>query len=315
MTPIEQAASILRDGGTVVFPTETVYGLGANALNPDAVAKIFAIKRRPRFNPLIVHVSSLAMARELVAHIPPEAESLIHQFWPGPLTLVLPRKSTVPDLVTAGLPTVAVRMPHHPTAQALLQAAGVPLAAPSANRFTRLSPTRVEHARTQLGSDVDFYLDGGACDVGVESTIVGWIDGRPTCLRRGGIERALLETAIGELAEPPAKAPILAPGALDKHYSPRTPLIFTAQSVPFHKPRRVALLTLKPGDEDESRYAKTVYLSPSGDLVEAAKTLFAKLAELESEDWDLIVARPVPPVGLGEAINDRLTRAGNAETL
>ncbi|MBY0371783.1 threonylcarbamoyl-AMP synthase [bacterium] len=308
---IEQAAEVLRSGGTVVFPTETVYGLGAHALNPTAVARVFEIKGRPRFNPLIVHLPSLAALDELAQDIPEAARVLAARFWPGPLTLVLPRRACVPDLVTAGLPTVAVRMPRHPIAQELLAAAGIPVAAPSANRFTCLSPTRLEHARSQLKDRVDFYLDGGPCEVGVESTIVGWIDGKATLLRLGGLAIAEIENAIGPLQPIPTLSRPMAPGALAKHYAPKTPLLFSKKPTVFGKNRRVALLALQPGAEDDQAYTRVAYLSPGGDLNQAAQNLFSTLAELEAQGLDLIVARPMPEQGLGPAINDRLSRAGS----
>jgi L-threonylcarbamoyladenylate synthase len=309
---IPLAAQIIREGGTVVFPTETVYGIGSNALNPEAVARIFEVKRRPRFNPLIVHLSSIHMLEEVASEVPAAARLLAETFWPGPLTLVLPKKDHICDLVTAGLPTIAVRMPNHPIAQALLRAAGVPIAAPSANRFTRLSPTLVSHAQDQLGTEVDLYLDGGPCTVGVESTIVGWIDGRATLLRRGGLAVEDIEAVIGTLDPIPVTERPLAPGNIARHYSPKTPLLFSDMPVVIEKLRRVGLLTLKPGTAEEADFATVSYLSDSGDLRQAAHRLFVKLKDLESLNLDLIVARSVPNEGLGAAINDRLTRAGHA---
>ncbi|MBI1741245.1 MAG: threonylcarbamoyl-AMP synthase, partial [Candidatus Koribacter versatilis] len=186
---METAARILRAGRLVAFPTETVYGLGANALDPDAVARIYAVKGRPPTSPLIVHVASIEMAQSLVTTWPDAAHRLAHRFWPGPLTLVLDKKPTIPAIVTAGLPTVGLRMPAHPIALALIRAAGVPLAAPSANRFTQLSPTTADHVRRSLGSDVDYILDGGPCHVGIESTVLSLAGPQPVLLRPGGISR------------------------------------------------------------------------------------------------------------------------------
>lgn len=310
-TTIQEAALVLREGGTVVFPTETVYGLGANALDADAVSRIFEIKRRPYFNPLIVHIPSMASLGDVVSQIPADAWILAKAFWPGPLTLVLPKHRCLPLLVTSGLPTVGIRVPEHPVAQALLKAAGVPIAAPSANRFTQLSPTRLEHARQQLGSEVDIYLEGGDCSVGVESTIVGWVGGKATLLRQGGIAAEEIEALIGPLAAIPLTEQPLAPGNLDKHYAPKTPLLFSEKPVPFEKGRRVGLLALQYNEEESTDYTVTSYLSESGDLREAASNLFNKLWDLEALGLDLIVARPVPSHGLGAAINDRLTRAGS----
>ncbi len=309
MESLLHAVQALRAGGTVVFPTETVYGLGARASDPAAVAKIFEIKRRPRFNPLIVHLPSRESLAMVAAEVPEAAQRLADAFWPGPLTLVLPKRPEIPDLVTAGLSTVGVRMPAHPVAIALLQSLGDPIAAPSANRFTRLSPTRIEHAREQLGEEVDCYLDGGPCSVGVESTIVGWIEGQATLLRKGGTPVETIEAVIGKLAPIPARERPLAPGMLDRHYAPETPLLFSDKPIVFEKNRRVGLLTLSPIDETDPGYSAIEYLSPGGDLREAAQCLFGKLREMEGMHLDLIVARPVPNQGLGSAINDRLRRA------
>ncbi len=308
---IQEAAEILRRGGTVVFPTETVYGLGANALDADAVARVFEIKRRPRFNPLIVHIPDRQMLNLVAKEVPSEALRLAKTFWPGPLTLVLPKQDAIPSLVTAGLPSIAVRVPDHCVARQLLNAAGVPLAAPSANRFSRLSPTRVEHAKDQLGTEVDLYLDGGPCEVGVESTIVGWINGRATLLRRGGLAVEQIEAEIGILDAIPVLIRPIAPGNCDRHYSPKTPLLFSEKPVAFKEGKRVGLLTLQKGKEDETPFSVVYYLSEDGDLNQAAANLFAKLNDLELLELDLIVARPVPNKGLGAAINDRLRRAGS----
>ena len=216
MISISEAADIIRAGGLVAFPTETVYGLGANALDPAAVQKIFEMKGRPETSPLIVHVASVEMAREIVAEWPPLAEELARQWWPGPLTLVLPKKSIVPDIVTAGLPTVGVRMPNHPVALALIEEAGVPVAAPSANRFTGLSPTTAEHVRAVFGNVLP-VLDGGSCTVGIESTVVAIEDGKLKLLRPGMISLGEIEQAAAQ-----AGAAHPAPGMHEKHYSPRT---------------------------------------------------------------------------------------------
>src|SRR5882762_6184690 len=251
---IEAAARLLRAGRLVAFPTETVYGLGANALDAEAVARIYAVKRRPATSPLIVHVASIEMAQSLVANWPEIAERLARRFWPGPLTLVLPKShvgadaflrlhsgprpaeqseaapssssSTIPAIVTAGLPTVGLRIPAHPIALALIRAAGVPLAAPSANRFTQLSPTTADHVRRSLGSDVDLILDGGPCEVGIESTVLSLAGSQPVLLRPGGVSRAEIEAIIGPIAittEVVGAHP--APGMHPRHYSPRTRLL------------------------------------------------------------------------------------------
>lgn len=314
MLPVEKASEILCQGGTVVFPTETVYGLGANAFDPKAVAKVFEIKARPSFNPLILHLPDRNWLTELASSVPPEAHALAERFWPGPLTLVLPKTPKVSLLVTGGLETVALRMPNHPVAIRLLELVNLPIAAPSANRFTQLSPTRIEHAQAQLGDSVDFYLDGGPCSVGLESTIVGWLDGKAALLRRGGVPAEDIESLIGPIAEAtdPSGRP-LAPGGFLKHYSPRTPLEFSSRLFVPENNRRVGLLAFRPGAEPEAGFSATRYLSPGGSLREAAGNLFQALHELEALGLDWILARPFPDEGLGKAINDRLKRAGHRE--
>ncbi|MEW6488377.1 MAG: L-threonylcarbamoyladenylate synthase [Thermodesulfobacteriota bacterium] len=305
---VAAAAELLRRGGTVAFPTETVYGLGAHALDPAAVARVFEIKGRPRFDPLIVHLAGPEALGAVAAEVPPAARELARRFWPGPLTLVLPKRPEVPDLTTSGLPTVAVRVPDHPLALDLLSRAGVPVAAPSANPFGRVSPTRAEHVFEQLAGAVDAILDGGPCRVGVESTIVSLAEGRPVLLRPGGLPAEELEAVVGPLERPgnPAGRP-LAPGSLVSHYAPRVPLVLASPGAP-PPPGRIGLLAL---GEPESRagYAAVEVLSPSRDLREAAAHLFAALRRLDARGLDLIVAEPVPEEGLGRAILDRLRRA------
>jgi len=300
---IFSASQALRLGELVVFPTETVYGLGANALDPLAVAKIFEVKGRPLFNPLIVHVADCEALTPLVTHLPEAARRLAETFWPGPLTLVLPKGERVPDIVCAGLPTVAVRIPRHPVAQALLRQARVPVAAPSANRFTEISPTTVEHARRSLGDRVGYYLDGGSCDVGLESTIVGFLGETPTLLRAGGIPQESIEDLLGQKLEMPGPQDILAPGMLKKHYSPRTSV---SQSV--GTPERAGLLafTTQP---DEAAFAATEILSRRENFQEAAANLYAALRRLDEQGLSAIEIRFAPEWGLGKAINDRLRRA------
>jgi len=222
---IDRAARLLRAGRLVAFPTETVYGLGANARDAEAVARIYAVKRRPPTSPIIVHVASIEMAQPLVAAWPENADRLARKFWPGPLTMVLPSVADIPLIVTAGLHTVGLRMPAHPVALALIRAAGVPLAAPSANRFTELSPTTAEHVRRSLGNDVDFILDGGPCEVGIESTVLSLAEPRPVLLRPGGVSRRELEAVIGPIgtASDPGAGSHPSPGMRARHYSPRTP--------------------------------------------------------------------------------------------
>ncbi len=227
---IDHAARLLRAGRLVAFPTETVYGLGANALDAEAVARIYAVKRRPPTSPLIVHVESIEMAKSLVAAWPENAARLTKKFWPGPLTMVLRSSAVIPAIVTAGLPTVGLRMPAHPVALALIRAAGVPLAAPSANRFTELSPTTADHVRRSLDGDVDYVLDGGPCQVGIESTVLSLVETQPVLLRPGGLSRHDLESVIGPIAtaSDPVAGAHPSPGMHARHYSPRTPLFLVS---------------------------------------------------------------------------------------
>jgi L-threonylcarbamoyladenylate synthase len=307
---IAEAARILAAGGLVAFPTETVYGLGAVATNGPAVARLYAAKGRPRFNPLIVHVADLAAAQRL-ARFDAAASALAAAFWPGPLTLVLPKAHGCPvgELATAGLETIAVRVPDHPVARALIAAAGRPLVAPSANRSGHVSPTTAAHVVADLGGRIDLILDAGPTRVGVESTIVACTSDPPTLLRPGGIARATIEEFLGcPLGEPaPAQADApQAPGMLASHYAPATRLRLDAENV---KPREALLAfgpNLPPGG---AQALATLNLSSSGDLVEAAANLFAHLRVLDRAGAREIAVMPVPRDGLGEAINDRLARA------
>jgi L-threonylcarbamoyladenylate synthase len=312
---IQRAARLLREGRIVAFPTETVYGLGANAWDEVAVAHIFELKGRPRFDPLIVHVGNREQLLQLVSQVPQQAQRLIDRYWPGPLTVVLPKQPSVPDIVTAGLDTVAVRQPSHPIAQRLLQAAGVPVAAPSANRFGSVSPTTADHVREQFQEPDVFILDGGPCPIGVESTVVGFEGGQCVILRHGGVPLEELESHLGEsvLEAPPTDRP-RSPGQLSRHYAPRTPLIIEDKNSQFEvTASRAGLLALQATEEDREKFAAIEELSPSGDLRQAAARLFAALRKLDRAGLDVIVARPVPEIGLGRAIMDRLRRASTVE--
>lgn len=307
-TQISDAARALRQGGVVVFPTETVYGLGANATDALAAARIYEIKGRPHFNPLIVHAPDAATAFALTTGTTPELRALGEKFWPGPLTLVLPKAPWIPGIVTAGLDTVAVRVPNHPVALELLREAGVPIAAPSANLFQSVSPTRVEHARRELGDRVTFYIDGGPCDVGLESTILGFTaDGKPELLRSGGLPVEELEKVLGPVARREG-GPVTSPGQLEKHYSPRTKVVLSDDPRP-PAGGKWGLVCLKADEATRARFAWVRELSPGGSLVEAASRLFESLREADDAGLDGIVAVPVPEHGLGLAINDRLKRA------
>ena len=305
---IKKAAAILRRGGVVAFPTETVYGLGADGLDPLACASVFEIKGRPRFDPLILHECSPARARRLFSKVPAAARRLMDRFWPGPLTLVLPKAAAVPDIVTAGLKTVAVRVPANPVALALIKAAGRPVAAPSANRFGRLSPTTAAHVRKQLGDAPDMILDGGKTAIGVESTIITFLGGRPVLLRPGGLPLEEIEKLTGPAAAAakPGKLP-QAPGCLKKHYAPAAKLRIIERGAKVKGGPRTAYLAFskRPGGE----FAATAVLSRTGDLREAAAELFGALHRLETSGAKVIYAERVPPHGLGRAIMDRLRRA------
>lgn len=308
---IRRAAECLRGGGLVAFPTETVYGLGANALLPEACARIFEVKRRPRFDPLIVHVLDVTHAEALVTGFNERARRLAEAFWPGPLTLVLDKQNSVPDIVTAGLSTVAVRVPSHPVARALLTHASCPIAAPSANPFGYLSPTTAEHVDRQLGSAVDYVVDGGPCDRGLESTIVDVRSDPPLLLRPGGLEIERIEARIGRLGRPERKEMPVAPGQLDSHYAPRTPIVLLDRpaSAGVGNDKIGLLALMEPGAAVRASFAAVEVLSPGGTIIEGAARFFACLHRLDALGLDAILAEPVPEEGVGVAIRDRLQRA------
>jgi L-threonylcarbamoyladenylate synthase len=307
---VHRAAEIIQRGGIVAFPTETVYGLGADAFNPLAVARIFEVKRRPYFDPLIVHVADPSNVEELAKEIPSNAKKLVEKFWPGPLTVVLSREEDVPDIVSAGLPTVAIRMPNHPMALGLIKECKCPIAAPSANPFGYLSPTTAEHVREQLGGQVDLILDGGPCPVGVESTIVSFSENKPRLLRPGGISLEEIESIVGKVEISPVEEGPSAPGMLPKHYAPRTPIVLdrNEKNPNLYKDKNIGLLVLQE-PKNNLKFHSVEVLSKKGDLREAAANLFAAIRRLDRLNLDLIVAEPIPEVGLGRAIMDRLRRA------
>jgi L-threonylcarbamoyladenylate synthase len=310
---ITDAARLLRAGGLVAFPTETVYGLGAIATDATAVAQIFAVKQRPAFDPVIVHVESLSRARRVVAQLDGAALRLAERYWPGPLTLVLPRADGIPDIVTAGLPTVGVRLPAHPVAQALIAAADEPIAAPSANPFGYVSPTSAAHVAAQLGDAVSLILDGGSCAVGLESTIVGFADGQPTLLRSGAITLEMLESELGAVRVA-TDAPLpTAPGQLPRHYAPRTPLLLidAPGEVPPAARGGTALLAFAPA-HDLAGFDQVETLSADGDLLAAATRLFSAMRALDAGGFTRVYALRVPETGIGRAIMDRLRRASQS---
>jgi L-threonylcarbamoyladenylate synthase len=293
---IEQAAQIIKRGGLVAFPTETVYGLGANALDGDAVARIFAVKRRPLASPLIVHVSDEAMARSLTADWPERAHQLAARFWPGPLTLILRKAEIVPDVVTAGLDSVGVRVPAHPVALRLIRCAGVPIAAPSANRFTEISPTTATHVRAGLGTTVDMVLDGGPTDVGIESTVASLRRDPPMVLRPGMITQQELEEVTGVPWEQEKDVPhiVESPGQHARHYAPRTPFY-----------------VLKTGFETPSGRGVVLDLPPEREAY--ASSLYAMLHAADTEGWDWIAVLEPPDRPEWAGIRDRLRRASTAQ--
>jgi L-threonylcarbamoyladenylate synthase len=306
------AARSLRDGGLVAFPTETVYGLGADAGNAAAIARLYEAKGRPAFNPLIAHVGDLAAARR-IARFDAQAAQLAEAFWPGPLTLVLPKAPgcAVADLATAGLDTIAVRVPAHRIAREILRAFGGPVVAPSANLSGHVSPTTAAHVQSDLAGRIDLIIDGGAVEVGVESTIVGCFEA-PMLLRPGGVPRGEIERVLGRaLLQPPDErisdsGQPLAPGMLASHYAPRTPVRLNADRVEAGE----ALLAFGPHVISGVKASDAMNLSARGNLNEAAANLFGYLRALDARGARTIAVMPVPHHGLGEAINDRLRRAG-----
>jgi len=318
---IEKAATALAAGALVAFPTETVYGLGADAFNQSALAKVFEAKGRPRFDPLIIHIADLktlwriADESSLNKNTIERLSVLSEKLWPGPLTLVLPKRVEVPDLATSALATAAIRFPSHPVARKLIQLSTGAVAAPSANLFGRLSPTRAAHVKAQLGDKVEYIIDGGKTPVGLESTVLDLSRDVPAILRQGGTEREKIEALIGPVAlscDPPSETP-LSPGQLKSHYAPRTPLVIC-------KREEMEAMSVAPGEGrlyfshpeiDCILAGRTRVLSESGDVIEAAANFFDCLHELDSMGLDFIRAEEAPASGLGEAINDRLRRAAH----
>jgi L-threonylcarbamoyladenylate synthase len=305
---LEKAKALLGKGELVAIPTETVYGLAANALNAEAVAKIFTVKNRPYFDPLIIHVGDLETVENYVESIPPKARRLASLFWPGPLTLVLKKKPEIPDIVTSGMDTVGVRCPDHSLARQLLHELRFPLAAPSANPFGYVSPTRAEHVNEQLGNQISYILDGGPCSVGIESTIIGFATERPVVYRLGGLSIEKIESVIGKVdVKLHSSSNPKAPGQLASHYAPGKRVVLgnienLLQKYPAHSS---GVLTF----QKDFKSPHQIVLSRSGSLEEAAKNLFGALRKFDKMDIDVILAEEVPEAGVGRAINDRLKRA------
>lgn len=304
---VQAAATLLRQGEVVAIPTETVYGLAGNALDENAVIKIFETKQRPRFNPLILHLAHASQFSHYVTEVPPVAQLLMERFMPGPLTLLLPKNERVPDLVTAGSPRVALRVPAHPLTRALLQSLDFPLAAPSANPFGYISPTTAAHVSAQLGGLIPYILDGGPAEVGIESTIAGFEDGELVIYRPGGLDLSEIEKIAGPLRLHTSSESPEAPGMLKSHYAPRKKLLFGGPlPADVNNLFAITFRDSLPGLSPENQ----IVLSPAGDLAEAAKKLFAALRLADASEADAIYAEKFPELGLGLAINDRLQRAG-----
>ena len=313
---IGAAAEVIRQGGLVAFPTETVYGLGANALDADAVRRIFLAKGRPDNNPLIAHVPDALVDRELVADWPERAALLAGRFWPGPLTLVLPKRPIVPDLVTAGLPAVAVRVPSHPVALALLRAAALPIAAPSANRFTELSPTTADHVERSLGERVDVILDGGPTTVGIESTVLDLTGPMPRLLRPGMVTLAELEQTIGAIAPPPlmtAATPRLSPGMHERHYAPQAPLRVVNPSEVEREAARAGGMPIGALVLSDLVWPVQHPVRMPNDPASYASRLYAALHSLDDLGCHLILVERPPDAPAWLGVHDRLRRAAVKE--
>jgi L-threonylcarbamoyladenylate synthase len=306
---IQAGANAIKEGGLVVFPTETVYGIGADAFNPKAVVNIFSVKKRPLHDPLIVHISDKSQVYSLVNQLPKQAELLMEHFWPGPLTLVLPKSDIVPDIVTAGLSTVAVRMPQSPWSQELIRLAGTPIAAPSANSFGSTSPTTAGHVRDQLSKGYKVLINGGTCRVGIESTVVSFINNRIEILRPGGISKESIESFIGSIHETSTKHNFASPGMMSKHYAPSTPFVLSENIDSYSDTKNVGLILFQNTPKNFQGVVK--YLSFDGDDKEAAANLYGTIRNLDKMGLSCIIAQMVPNEGLGVAINDRLKRASS----
>lgn len=304
---IRFAGEQIRKGQLVAFPTETVYGLGADAFNPEAVSGIFEMKERPAFDPLIVHISKLKQLELLCRHLDDTIYKLAEKFWPGPLTIVVEKSDLVPDIVTSGLNTVGIRMPAHPLALELINEANTPIAAPSANKFGMVSPTEPWHVAKQLPG-VNYILDGGRSMVGIESTVIRLIDEGFALLRPGAITKAKLECELPQVDIHDFKKEKLSPGLLKSHYSPQKPMFLSSEIKDSVDISKAGLLAFGPSD-NSGRYRRVEQLSEKRDLNEAAVNLFSAMHQMENSDVEFIVAEPVPETGIGVAIMDRLKKA------
>jgi L-threonylcarbamoyladenylate synthase len=311
---IDKAVYLLTQDEVIAIPTETVYGLAGNIYSEKAIRQIFEIKQRPLFNPLIVHMHALNQLEDIVSEFPPKAKLLAEHFWPGALTLVLKKKPEVPDLITAGKDTVALRIPNHPVTQALLEALPFPIAAPSANPFNRISPTKAKHVEDYFSSSIKMVLEGGECKSGLESTIIGFKNEEPVLYRLGAISIEDVESVVGKIKfHSKSENMPKAPGMLKKHYSPQTPLIISNDIEIFLKnnpDEKIGILSFK-GNYIPSINKYIEVLSDSGDLREAASKLYDALHRLDALNLDMIITERFPDIGLGQSINDRLERAAN----
>ncbi len=310
---IEKAISVLRGGGLVALPTETVYGLAGDIDREEAISRIFHLKGRPSFNPLIVHIGKMSQLDSLVSEIPAKAILLMEHFWPGPITFVLPKSASVSLQITGGLDTVAVRMPSHPLALELINQSGMALAAPSANPSGRVSPTQAKHVRSYFSEDELMVLDGGACEKGIESTIIGFNkQGNPILYRRGSISKEAVEAIVGPIEEiKHAEGKPLSPGMLSRHYAPQVPTYLTAdlsRTISEQAGNKIGVLSLSP-PKDHMNVLHWEFLSSKGDLEEAMFNLYAAMHRLDRADLDVIILERMPDQGLGQSINDRLQRA------
>lgn len=311
-TDLSKAVELLNNEELVAIPTETVYGLAGNIFSEKAVKAIFETKERPFFNPLIVHIPNIEYLETIVEAIPEKAKLLAEAFWPGPITLVLKKKSIIPDLITGGKDTVAVRIPNHPTTLELLNQLDFPLAAPSANPFNRISPTKAEHVENYFKDKIQMVLDGGACKSGIESTIIGFENGEPIIYRLGSTSVEAIEAVVGtiEVKNKKEVAPE-APGMLERHYAPKTKTILTtniAEAIETYKDLKIGLLTYNDILNDDA-IAYKIVLSEGKNLEEAASKLYDALHQLDQQQLDIIIAEQLPDYGLGKSINDRLQRA------
>jgi L-threonylcarbamoyladenylate synthase len=311
-TDINQSKEVLEKDGIIAIPTETVYGLAGNAYSDTAIRKIYALKQRPFYNPLIVHIKSPEFLQHVAAEIPDDAMELAHEFWPGPLTIVLKKKSIIPDIVTSGKDTVAIRMPNHPVSLQLLEQLDFPLAAPSANPFGSISPTTAEHVHNYFGDTLEYVLEGGDCEKGIESTIIGFENGQAMLYRLGSLSVERIENKIGKLYRKTLddKAPS-APGMLSRHYAPSTETYLTndvEKKIAAYAGKRIGLLLFQNRIENIPENHQEI-LSSSGNLEEAAKNLYAAMHRLDKLKLDLIIAEKLPDNGLGKTLNDKLQRA------